>query len=78
MEEFTSVGAPFSKVPNTDLNCWDPRLGTDVERLTPIEDLKEVLIGPLPHQVTKIGTSLTEEEKHELIDQLIKNVNLFA
>lgn len=28
--------------------------------------------------MTKISTSLTKEEKHELVDQLIRNVDLFA
>lgn len=30
------------------------------------------------YQVTKICTFLTEEEEHKLVDQLIKNVNLFV
>lgn len=45
---------------------------------TPAWDLKEVQIGSFAHQVLKIGTSLSEEEKHDLFDQLIKYVNLFA
>lgn len=53
-------------------------MGAKVERLTAMKDLKEVKIGPLAHHVTKIGTSLTEEEKCKLVDQLIKNVYLFS
>lgn len=62
------------------VDYWDPRLGTNNERLTPttIEDLKEVNIGPLAHRVTKIGTSVTEKEECELLDQLIINVDLFS
>lgn len=41
-------GFPFSKVSNEDLNCWDPKQGVDVERLTPMEDFKEVQIGLFP------------------------------
>lgn len=44
----------------------------------PTEDLKEVQKGHLAHQVTKVGISLTREEKHDLVDQLIKNVILFS
>lgn len=35
-------------------------------------------MGPFAHQVTKLGTSLAKEGEQELIDQLIKNVDLFA
>lgn len=41
-------------------------------------NLKDVIIDPSTHQVTKICTSLTKEEEHELVAQLIKNVDLFA
>lgn len=43
----------------------------------PTEDLKEVQIGLLSFQATKISTSLFEEEERELVDRLIKNINLF-
>lgn len=49
----------------------------DNERPMPIDDLKEVRRGPSVHQVTKIGTSLTEEEECKLVGQLNRNVNLF-
>lgn len=73
-EELALVDAPPYEVPNTYHECWDPRLDPEVEVLTSIEDLKEVHIGPHAHQVTKIGTSLFEEEERELVDRLIKNV----
>lgn len=44
----------------------------------PTYDLKKIKIGPSPHQVTKIGISLYEEEERNLVDQLINNVNLIA
>lgn len=34
-EELVVVGAQVFEVPNDDLECWDPRLGAEVERLTP-------------------------------------------
>lgn len=37
------------------------RVGGDNERLTHMDDVKEVRIGPSVHRVTKIGTSLTEK-----------------
>lgn len=40
--------------------------------------MKEVQKGPFSHQITKTGNSLTEGEKYELVDQLIKSANLFA
>lgn len=55
-----------------------PQVGVDNKRLTPIEDLKEFRIYPSPHQVIKISTSLTEEEEHELVNRLIRNVDLFT
>jgi len=41
----------------------DPREEHQQERIEPTEDLKEVCIGPEPHQVTKLGTSLPPEEE---------------
>lgn len=38
------------------------------QRFTPIEDLKEIIIGLSSYQVTKIGTFLTMEEEHKLVD----------
>lgn len=61
-------GHPFPEAFDAEVDCWIPRLGDDNERLTPIEDLKEVMIAPTSHQETKICTFITEEEENELID----------
>lgn len=53
-------------------------MGTEVEWLMSIEDLKEVYIGYHAHKVTKIGASSSVVEERELVDQLIKNVYLFT
>lgn len=37
---------------------WDPRLGEESERLTQTEALKEVQIGPMHLQVTKLARHL--------------------
>lgn len=68
----------LSEAPNTDLKCWVPRLDTEAEKLMPIEDLKEVYIGSRIHQVMEISTLLSAMEERELVDQLIKHVDLFA
>lgn len=54
------------------------RTGAENKRLTPTKDLKEVWIGPLPHQVTKLGISLPELEDDDLIALLRKNIKLFT
>ena len=56
----------------------DPREEYQQKRLEPTETLKEVAIGPHPHQSTKIGTSLVPSEEEDLIDLLRKNLDLFA
>lgn len=56
----------------------DPRLGAESERITPTKDMKEVHIGPLPHQVTKPDTSLSVFEEEDLIALLRRNIYLFA
>lgn len=77
-EEPALVGVPLPEDLDANINFWDPRLGANNKRLTPMEDLEEVKICPSTHQVTKIGTSFSEEEEHKLVDQLIRNINLFA
>lgn len=67
-EELSLVDVLHSDVPNTDIRCWDLRLGAGAIRLTPTEDLKEVHIGSYIHQVTKIVTFLSGEEERELVD----------
>lgn len=77
-EELAFVDVPLSEIINNYFECWDLILGVEAERLTSTEDLKEVQIGPHTNLVMKIGTLLPAEEERELVDQLIKNVNLFA
>lgn len=77
-EKLTLYAIPLPKALDVDTDSWDPRLGVDNERLTPIEDLKEVRIYHSDHQVMKIGTSLSIEEERDLFDQLIRNTNLFS
>lgn len=48
------------------------------ERLTPIEDLKKVLIGPQYFQVTKLETYLFKVEEEELVTMSRRNIDLFA
>lgn len=68
----------LSKFQILDFEVWDPKLGVEVEVLMPIENLKEIQIGPHVHQVTKIGNSLSAEEERELVIRLKKNVDLFT
>lgn len=77
-EEFYLGDIPLPEKLDADIDSWDPRLSMENERLTPLENLKEVRINLSAHQVTKIDISLTKEEEHELVDQLIRNVDLFA
>lgn len=77
-EEFYLGDIPLQEKLDVDIDSWDPRLSVENERLTPLENLKEVRINLSAHHVTKINTSLTKEEERELVDQLIRNVDLFA
>jgi hypothetical protein len=56
----------------------DPREEYQQERIKSIEDLKEVLISPEPHQVTRLATSLQPEEDLALTQLLKENLDLFA
>jgi hypothetical protein len=56
----------------------DPREDFQQERIEPMEDLKEVPIGPEAHQTTKIGTFLSQEEETALVNLLRRNLDLFA
>lgn len=69
---------PLPEALDTGINFWDRKLGYDNERLAPTNDLKEDMICPLTHQVTKLSISFIEEEEHELFDQLIRNIDLFC
>lgn len=71
-------GCPLHTTPDANINHWYPRLGIDNERLTSIEGLKKVRIKSSTHKVIKIGIPITEEEEHKLVNQLIRNVNLFT
>lgn len=75
-EELALVDALFPEALDECIDWWDPKLGVDNEKLMPTKNLNEVSTSPSAHQV--ICTSLTGEEEHELVNQLIKNVNLFA
>lgn len=44
----------------------------------PTEDLKDVQIGHLDNQVTNIDTLFFKEEGHEIVNQLIRNADLFV
>lgn len=45
-EELALVDSPSLGALDTDFVCLDPRLGTNNERLTPTNKLKEVIMGP--------------------------------
>lgn len=54
-------------------------MGEEGKMLIPIEDLKEVWIGPLNYQVTKLGTYLFDfEEEVELVVLFTRNIYLFS
>lgn len=72
------IDAPIYEVPHTNFECWDLRLGAGAERHIPMEDLKKVHIDPNTHQLTKIGIFLSADEERGLVNQLIKNIDLFA
>jgi len=56
----------------------DPREEYHQEHIEPTEELKEVLIGSEPRQVTKLGTSLSPDEELTLTQLLKNNLDLFA
>lgn len=53
-------------------------MDAETKRITPTEDLKDVQIGLFSLQATKISNSLSVEEERELVDRLIKNIDLFT
>lgn len=55
-----------------------PRLEEEYERLTAIEDLKKVLIGPFDFQVIKLGTFLSKAKEENLVAMLSRSINLFS
>ncbi|RDY04815.1 hypothetical protein CR513_11419, partial [Mucuna pruriens] len=56
----------------------DPRCHEERERPLPVEKLKEVQVGPLNNQRTKIGTTMTKEQETELVQCLQQNSDVFA
>jgi len=56
----------------------DPGEEYQQERLEPTRELKEVLIGSQPYQLTKIETSLEPTEEEDLVQLLKTNLDLFA
>jgi hypothetical protein len=56
----------------------DPREDLTERRMSPIEELEQVQIGDMPHQITNIGTTLKPEEKEKIVAMLKKNIDLFA
>jgi len=67
-----------SKGDNVNMIDLDLREEYQHERLEPAEALKEVMIGPHPHQSTKIGNSQAPSEEEDLIQLLRRNLDLFA
>lgn len=60
---------PFLEARDINTMSWDPIFVMENETLTPTKDLKEVHIGPVTYQVTKVETSLSkEEEECELVN----------
>lgn len=74
----TLEAIPHLEMDDIDTTSWDLRLREENERLTSTEDLKEVQIGSLHHQVTKLGASFFKYEEEDLITLLRRNINLFA
>ncbi|RDX97233.1 hypothetical protein CR513_20015, partial [Mucuna pruriens] len=70
-------GAKEPAVNILDLDL-DPHCEPELERPLPIEDLKEIKIGPSPAYKTKIGTTLAKEEESCLMSFLWMNKDLFA
>jgi hypothetical protein len=56
----------------------DPREEFHQEHIEPTEELKEVQIGPEPHQTTKLDTSLNLAEETSLTQLLKDNLDLFG
>ncbi|RDX68078.1 hypothetical protein CR513_52973, partial [Mucuna pruriens] len=63
------VGQRRSTVNTLSLEL-DPRCHEERERPLPVEKLKEVQVGPLENQRTKVGTTMTKEQEAELVQCL--------
>ncbi|RDX78447.1 hypothetical protein CR513_41276, partial [Mucuna pruriens] len=71
------VGQRRSAV-NTLSLALDPRCHEERERPHPGEKLKEVQVGPLENQTTRVGTTMTREQEAELVHCLQQNSDVFA
>ncbi|RDX99077.1 hypothetical protein CR513_17926, partial [Mucuna pruriens] len=56
----------------------DPRCHEERERPLPVEKLKEVQIGRLESQKTRMGTTMTKKQEDELVQCLRRNSDVFA
>ncbi|RDX84072.1 hypothetical protein CR513_34929, partial [Mucuna pruriens] len=56
----------------------DSRCHEERERPLPVEKLKEVQVGPLENQRTRVGTTMTKEQEAELVQCLQQNSDVFA
>ncbi|RDX63851.1 hypothetical protein CR513_57662, partial [Mucuna pruriens] len=69
--------APLDEVNALDLDL-DPRSQFEREGPLPVENLKEVQLGPRQEQTTKIGTTMSHKEEEMLTAILKANCDVFA
>lgn len=50
-KKLSLVGVPLPEALDAHVDGWDPQIGMDNERLTPIEDLREIWINISSHKV---------------------------
>lgn len=72
------VVAPQPIINEVNFIDLDPRIEPGKERLKPIEDLKEVLIGSLKLHTTNLGISMTEAREKNVIALLKRNKLFFG
>jgi hypothetical protein len=61
-----------------DVADLDPREDFQEERVSPVDELKQVQIGDQPHQTTNLGTNLKPSEEERVVELLKRNADLFA
>jgi hypothetical protein len=61
-----------------DVADLDPREDFQEERVSPVDELKQVQIGDQPHQTTNLGTNLEPSEEEMVVELLKRNADLFA
>ncbi|RDX95699.1 hypothetical protein CR513_21741, partial [Mucuna pruriens] len=76
-EDSLKVGQRRAAINTLSLEL-DPRCHEERERPLPVDKLKEVQVGPLDSQRTKIGTTMTKEQEAELVQCLQQNSDVFA